>query len=623
MWKPWALAPRQPPAHRSSTHVTGASPLRNGVRSMLATANTRRAIIALGLLLSSTSLTIGLTGDDYLQKLMVREQPGIEGLRHRDLNVYALARGSEDMKGLINEGVAPWWAAPDLHFEFFRPLSSLTHQLDYRLWPEHPVVMHVHSLLWFGLLLWAVGALYQRFIRTPWVAGLALLLYAVDDARAAPVAWLANRNALIATALPVLGLLAHDRWRKHHDSRAGWMAALWFALGLSAGEASVQVGAYLFAYACFLDGSPWRARVRSLLPYLSLVLTWRIVYAIGDYGVRGSSVYIDPLADPLYFMQSLLVRLPVLLSAQLALPFSECWDLLAVLAPSLQPAMLALALAVVAFVGWLWWPMLKRDPVSRFWAAGMLLATLPACAAVPNDRLLTATGIGAAALVARFIATAAAGNFPRHSKVVSFAVAGAIAAHALLSPVVLPLRAKAVGGLEVLMRHADRSIPSEPSIAQREVVLLNPPVDPLPIYFAGFREAQGIPRPRYLRWLATGVSEIVVTRVDDRTLNVHPTLGYLSNSSQWMMRDRRTRSHVGEKVELADCTFEVRSITADARPLDVLVRFQEPLESEHFQWMQWGRHEYVPFQPPSLGQSITIPAVDMKSALLGLGLTDT
>ncbi|MET0287764.1 MAG: hypothetical protein ABW352_24965 [Polyangiales bacterium] len=623
MWKLSDLASKQTRARSSAGEDLADSSLLEAARNLLAAARARRAIIVLGLLLTSTSLSIGLTGDDYLQKLMVREQPGIEGLRHRDLNLYAFARGSEEMKGLINEGAAPWWAEPNLHFEFFRPLSSLTHQLDYRLWPEQPVVMHLHSLLWFGVLLWTVGLLYQRFIRTPWVAGFALLLYAIDDAHAAPVAWLANRNALIATALPVLGLLAHDRWRARGDRRAAWLAALWFALGFCAGEASVQVGAYLFAYACFLDSGSWRERARSLLPYLSLVVAWRVVYALGEYGVRGSSVYIDPVGDPLYFMQSALVRLPVLLLAQFGMPFSEFWDLLPVIAPSLQPLMLVFALFVVGFVGWLLWPMFKRDAMTRFWAVGTLLATIPACAAVPNDRLLTATGLGGAALVARFIAAVADHSFPRRGKAVSAAFAAAIAVHALFSPLVLPLRAKAVGGLEVLMGRADRSIASDPSIEGREVVLLNPPVDPMPIYFAGYREAQGIPRPHYLRWLATGVSELVVTRVDERTLNVHPTGGYLSNSSQWMLRDRRTRSFVGEKVELADCTFEVRSVTADARPLDVEVRFHEPLESAHFQWMQWGRHEYVPFRVPALGKSTTIPAVDMKSALLGLGLSDS
>jgi hypothetical protein len=90
-----------------------------------------------------------------------------------------------------------------------------------------------------------------------------------------------------------------------------------------------------------------------------------------------------------------------------------------------------------------------------------------------------------------------------------------------------------------------------------------------------------------------------------------------------MLRDRSQPSRVGDTVELADSTFVVKSVTNDQRPLDVQVRFAEPLESPHYQWLQWGRHEYVSFHVPAVGESVTIPAIDMRSALLGLGLGDS
>jgi hypothetical protein len=318
-----------------------------------------------------------------------------------------------------------------------------------------------------------------------------------------------------------------------------------------------------------------------------------------------------------------MVRLPVLWLAQFALPWAEFWDLFPVVAPWLQTAQLVLAGVVMVITVLLLRPLYQRDPLIRFWALGTFLSTLPACAAPPNDRLLTASGVGGAMLIARFIAANLERDYPYARRTANAATAGLIAVHALFSPFALPLRTLAIDGLEVLMRRADKTIPSDPGVTQREVVLINPPVDPMPIYFAGFRQAQGIPRPHYLRWLALGVSEIVVSRLDDKTLNIHPTEGYLSNSSQWMLRDRSRPSRVGDTVELADSTFVVMSVTNDQRPLDVQVRFAEPLESPHYQWLQWGRHEYVSFHVPAVGESVTIPAVDMRSALLGLGLGDS
>ena len=593
----------------------------DGVRRVLAARHARWIIVAIALALTSTSLTLGLTGDDYLHKLMVQNRPGIEGLRLDNLNLFTFASGDpEELRGLMNEGVAPWWISPHLRFVFFRPLSSLTHYVDYTLWPEQPVLMHLHSMLWFALLVLAVAAVQRRFHASAWVAGLATFLYAVDDARAAPVGWLSNRNAMIATIPALLALLAHDSWRRRGSRRAAVAAPLAFAVGLLGGEAGVQIGAYLLAYALFLDPQPGRRRLLSLAPYAVVIVLWRVVYFLGEYGVRGSALYVDPVSDPLHFVQTLAVRLPILLLAQFALPYAEFWDLFPVIAPPLQPAMLVLALVVVSLAIWLLVPLYRRDAQVRFWMVGTLLATIPACAAVPNDRLLTATGVGGAALIARFLAEVYERTYPRERRSASAAAAGLVAVHALFAPLALPFRTKAIDGLEVLMRRADKSIPSTPDIAQREVVILNPPADPFAMYFAGFREAQRVPRPHPLRWLTTGVSEIVVTRLDRTSIQLSLTDGFLANSSQWILRDHE--SYVGETVELDDCTIIVRSVTEDARPKDVEFRFREPLDSPRYVWMQWGRHEYVPFRLPAIGQSVTIPRVDMASALLGLGLTD-
>ena len=36
---------------------------------------------------------------------------------------------------------------------FFRPLSALTHYVDYTLWPDEPLLIRIHSLLWSAFLL--------------------------------------------------------------------------------------------------------------------------------------------------------------------------------------------------------------------------------------------------------------------------------------------------------------------------------------------------------------------------------------------------------------------------------------------------------------------------------------
>ena len=86
--------------------------------------------------------------------------------------------------------------------------------------------MYLHSLAWLGALLGAVAWLYRRIEAAALTAGLAALLYAVDHVHGPAVAWLSNRNALIATFFGVLALIAHDRARKSGGARQTRRAGL-------------------------------------------------------------------------------------------------------------------------------------------------------------------------------------------------------------------------------------------------------------------------------------------------------------------------------------------------------------------------------------------------------------
>jgi len=198
--------------------------------------------------------------------------------------------------------------------------------LDYRVWPKWPWLMHVQSLAWFGLLIWATAILYRRLIgrtHAAWIAALATLLFTLDDAHAFPAGWLANRNALLAGLFGILTLIAHDRWR--HD---GWRAgALWAPLALSAGllckEAAASTGGYLLAYAVFLDRARWRTRLLSLLPYLAVGVVWYGVYKALGFGVADSGVYVDPADDPIGFVRHVARYGPILLLGQWGLALSD------------------------------------------------------------------------------------------------------------------------------------------------------------------------------------------------------------------------------------------------------------------------------------------------------------
>ena len=241
---------------------------------------------------------------------------------------------------LLEEGVFGWWMAPDFRMSFWRPLSSLTHVVDHRLWPRSSLLAHAQTMLWFAALLAVLAALYRRF-HPPWVAHLALLLYAVDDARGWVLGWTANRNALVAATLAFAALLAHDRARRDGWRPGRWLAPALFAAALLGGEAALAVTGYLFAHALFLDSGPLARRLARLWPYAALSLAWLSAYGMLGYGTTGGGMYLNPLSEPTLYLGALVERLPILLAAQVGVGLSDMWLLLP---PSAQVVGYALAL---------------------------------------------------------------------------------------------------------------------------------------------------------------------------------------------------------------------------------------------------------------------------------------
>src|SRR5262249_6455901 len=192
-------------------------------------------------------------------------------------------------------GTMPWWGSPDMHQAFLRYTSVLTMMLDYRLWPNQPALMHLHSLLWLAAAVLAAALLYREVLGPNWIAGLAALMYALDGAHAVPAEYLANRNALIACCFGFLSLLAFVRWREQARSRDRWMSVLMLGLALSAYEMGVATAAYLFAYALIVDRDGVRERFVRLIPHAAVLAAWALIYKLGNFGSHGSGFYIDPL----------------------------------------------------------------------------------------------------------------------------------------------------------------------------------------------------------------------------------------------------------------------------------------------------------------------------------------
>ena len=587
-------------------------------------------LAVLAMLLCAPSLWLGWQFDDDFHRLALTQPEGSMFYRS-PAELFVFIEGDEAVnRQSVVMGMLPWWSHEKLRLAFFRPLTGLTHWIDYKIWPEHPSLMHLHSLVWYGGIVIAATFFYRRMLHYAWVAGLAALLFAVDDAHGPPAVWLANRNVLIGVFFGLLTLIAHDRWRR--DGRRIWavLAPLAFLLGLLSKESTVAIGAYLLAYALILDRDTWVGRLCSLVPCALIGALWWVAYKQLGYGAAGSGWYIEPGAEPVQFAQAVAARAPLLLAWQWLVPSDLRWTLSQEAAYVMWLAAMAflviIALALVALV--------RRDSLARFWALGMVLSVLPACAAFPQGRLLFFVGIGGMGLLAQFVGAVLQKTDRQPMRAWRRLPAQALCVvlvfvHLGIAPLSLARAAGLFKTYRGTVDSAAASLPSDTAARFQTVLLVSTPSYISFAYGALTRLLQGPPYLSRTLVLGSGSHPIEISRPDNRTLLVRPEGGFLAGSEElqsggglkqllfdWrcvlqssdrMYRDG-TPMTVGQRIGLMGVTSEITAVTDDGRPSEAAFHFAMNLESPLFRWMQWEDGAYVPCVLPAVGETVTLPA---------------
>ncbi|MEW6237875.1 MAG: hypothetical protein AB1656_21010 [Candidatus Omnitrophota bacterium] len=570
------------------------------------------ALLAMFLILPS--LRVGWQLDDNFHRLILLGKTPPSGVKISPLSLFSFLNGdSVKTHALMDEGYLPWWTLEDIRIRFFRPLTIFTHWLDYRLWPNNAALMHLQSILWYGALIAAAAFFYRRMLGAGWVAGLAAFFYAADKAHGVPAGWLANRNAVLAAFFGLLTLILHDRWRRDGWRPARALAPLSFLLALLSAEFGVGTAAYLFAYAVFIERGRRSDKFLSLLPYGLILTLWLVGYHAFGYGAWGSGYYVDPAREPLEFMKSIGFKAPLLLAGQwLGFPLGPAAVLPTNVVRIAWQISLAASVVMVAALS----PLLRHNALARFWGLGMLLSLLPICAVFPNERLFFFVGIGTMGLLSKFIQTLR--EHPswfyrrRFWRFFAYGLSGLfLLIHGVLSPMLLPLSSLGSTFVEPFIAKAAESLPNDSNITQQDLILVNPPL----VFFAHHLPItlflQDRPLPHTFRVLAQGSSSLQIKRIGERSLSIRPQDGFMNTVNEILFRSASHPMAVGQKVLMTGMSVEIASLTADGRPVEAIFRFDVPLDEASMRWMQWKNGVYVPFVPPSIGQTITLSPVTL------------
>ncbi len=597
--------------------------------SEFCTLNSVFCCLALAAALSVSALWMGLFVDDYFHVAIIEKLIPFGSA----WNLFDFAPGNpEVLWPRVCSGPLPWFTLPEMKATFFRPLSSLLTIADHAVFGRHFVWWHLQSMLWYLLLVSAWGLILRKTVPGA-VGALALLIFTIDEAHWFPVAWLANRNALVATAPALWGLYAHIRWRED-----GWKWGLPLSLagyvtGLLGGESALGVLAYVAAYEAFAGPGSLSTRVRSLLPAAAIGTVYIVVYKACGYGAFGSGSYIDPIQEPFDYLAIAPSRILTLIAGALIGVPADLSVIVEWLRPIQAVAGLG-ALLLFAVLLRMAWPVLDA-PQRRaltWMIPGALFSLLPVAATFPSSRLLLAASLGASFVLAsvltywwthrtvcqQFVSvrqTVTPANCGQGRARRSFVAFGwfLVVVHLIAPPIVWVAQSAVVTvfGKKVVQTSLKAEMGEPVSTNGHHYILLVGP-DPLTsIYTPLIRvveEKRPFPKDDSWQAISQALCAHRVTRTHANRLELEVIGGsMLGTEFERLFRSPRYPFHPGQQVSLGYMTITILEL-GETGPSKVALEFDRSLEDDASLWfLIWKDGHLRRFQPPPVGASIVLP----------------
>jgi hypothetical protein len=562
-------------------------------------------VLALGILLFVPSLWGGFLLDDFYY-LGAIEGRFPEHETGRSLFTYFINDEAETAR-IAEEGGYPWWIDESIRSQIFRPLSDLLLRVDHSVFGRETLGYHLHSLLWWAATLVACGLLYRRLLPGA-VGALGFILFAVNDAHVMPVAWIANRNALVAIAPVLFGLWAWTRWREEmwRPGRAIAMAA--FAVGLAGSELALSGLAYVIAYEVL--GAPLRgarARLTGLAPLALLGAIYVTVYKLLDYGGEGSGVYFHPLHEPVEYLIAMITRIPTLLGGAILGVSTDLWFA----APQARSVQVIIGCASVFLLMALLRscrPDLddRTRRALRWLLAGSLLSFLPIVSTFPSDRMLLVPGIGITAALAAILVVGFRSWRARRRRLV-VAVCGLLA---LLHLIIAPVYGIWIQTLLVKQSHETLALADSPVVRDcggLDTVVIFAPDHVASLYMPVLIGHLGGPAPKSWRPLSIARCDHMLKRTGPCTLELEALDGGVMMQSifELLYRSPKKRLSAGAIVDRGMLRVEIMDEETRG-PTRIAFHFDRNLADPGLRFLIWTEGKLRVAELPEVGEELFI-----------------
>ncbi len=542
----------------------------------------RRVLLPFGLLLLGAlalripAIRADFALDDFAQLAM---SDGRWPVPHAPWDLYAFARSDPaEHRLLVDRGLLPWWTSEHFRFAMFRPLTSVTLAIDHAAFGMRPLPGHIVSAAWFAASL-AAALFFLRGLLPAGAAFIALGLYAIDESHTFPIAWLANRSPLVSSFFALLALTVHHRARVSESRRDRTLSWIAWSLAFAGGEYAFAWAAYVPAYELCLVRSPWRDRLRAMLPLALVACGYLFLQRALGCGASASALYVDPLNDPWGFVRALGQRLPLLSSELLAARPIDAPSVFAHLGAPWHAS--ALAIAALGGLGAVAWA--KLDASTRrtvaFFASGSALALVPVCASIPSGRLLAASAFGLSGVLGIF-AGALISPWRRDAR--TLALAAGVALFAVPHVVFAGTRVWVEGSfVRVVSRGMLRAIRQSP-VATRDLgrsqVFLLAASDPQTMHYPSLVwRLDGRPLARGWHVLAMPRTPFVAARTGDDRSELISAHSLIDQGAAQFFIDPAAPLRAGQEVDLEGMIVTVVR-AGPSGPTHIRIRFDRSLD---------------------------------------------
>lgn len=551
-------------------------------------------IVILGIILTLPALFSGLFADDFVHFGLINNGSNI--VQPNNLSLFDLFtfidNSPERRLQLFGLGLTPWWVSEKFSLIFFRPLSEITHYIDYHFFKTNALLSHLHSLLWYSLLLIALNKFYRLFTITPVIAALSLLLFVSDATHGFTLAWLANRNAIIAACFTLFAVLQHHQFRTGNGYQHFFLSLICIICSFLAAETGIAVGIFLFAYALYLDKSPFYKAALYLLPALAIFLLWLYLYKFYGYGAFGNrAYYIDPIESTSLFLHNLPARLCQTLAMQfnflpihLIKPFPILMTLLGMFYFTL--------LAVGAF--------LKAGKHYLFFLTCLLLTIIPITSSELQDRNLIFVGIAACPLLAQFMYWL----YNKSATITAILLLNLIIIfHIYLSGLLMLPTTYAPHWLAKSSIATAKSLPS--NIKNKHLITFGTPLFDF-VYTTAIRYYFELPLPAHLWNVSTNPHQLTITKITDYQYQIKNSNGLLWGDDFLLRNWTFDPIAIGTIFHLNQLDIMIKQLNADGTPTEATIDVDKTIPLHDIQLWYWQYQQLLPLHLKQ-GESFLLP----------------